>query len=250
MEDRPGEGVNQRRRPARFGATKFAPPAATAAQVPRPMLLLRLDEAGPDSLRLVVGSPGSGKSSLLAEWVGALPAGSVAWLNADAADRDPVRFWQGLITALQRCAPGFGVEAFDLLTLDAYASMSVQYSRGCPFRCEFCDVIEIFGRVPRVKTPPQVIAELDALYRLGWRGTVFLVDDNFIGNRREVALLLPALAAWQAAHDRPMALYTEASVDLAGERSDLRVGELADDGTELALLVGERHRLRHVAIVP
>lgn len=118
MEDRPGEGVNQRRRPARFGATKFAPPAATAAQVPRPMLLLRLDEAGPDSLRLVVGSPGSGKSSLLAEWVGALPAGSVAWLNADAADRDPVRFWQGLITALQRCAPGFGVEAFDLLTLD------------------------------------------------------------------------------------------------------------------------------------
>jgi hypothetical protein len=106
---------------------------------------------------------------------------------------------------------------FELLDLDAYASMSVQYSRGCPFRCEFCDVIEIFGRVPRVKSPDQVIDELEALHRLGWRGTVFLVDDNFIGNRREVAMLLPVLAAWQAAHDRPMALYTEASVDLAGE---------------------------------
>lgn len=106
---------------------------------------------------------------------------------------------------------------FDLLQLDAYASMSVQYSRGCPFRCEFCDVIEIFGRVPRVKDPGQVLAELDALHRLGWRGTVFLVDDNFIGNRREVATLLPALAAWQAARGRAMTLYTEASVDLAGE---------------------------------
>ena len=106
---------------------------------------------------------------------------------------------------------------FELLDLAAYASMSVQYSRGCPFRCEFCDVIEIFGRVPRVKSPDQVIDELEALHRLGWRGTVFLVDDNFIGNRREVAMLLPVLAAWQAAHDRPMALYTEASVDLAGE---------------------------------
>ncbi|MBP7631163.1 MAG: hypothetical protein KA758_11970, partial [Acidimicrobiales bacterium] len=118
MEDRPGEGVNQRRRPARFGATKFAPPAAPTVQVPRLALLRRLDEAGPEALRLVVGSAGSGKSSLLAEWVAALPAGSVAWLNADAADRDPVRFWQGAITAVERCAPGFGAEAFDLLTLD------------------------------------------------------------------------------------------------------------------------------------
>ncbi|MBK9033726.1 MAG: B12-binding domain-containing radical SAM protein [Myxococcales bacterium] len=106
---------------------------------------------------------------------------------------------------------------YDLLDLTAYASMSVQYSRGCPFRCEFCDVIEIFGRVPRVKAPAQVLAELDALDQLGWRGTVFLVDDNFIGNRREVATLLPALTAWQVAHDWPLALYTEASVDLAGE---------------------------------
>jgi radical SAM superfamily enzyme YgiQ (UPF0313 family) len=109
------------------------------------------------------------------------------------------------------------VPRFDLLDLASYASMSVQYSRGCPFRCEFCDVIEIFGRASRVKSPAQVLAELDALLRLGWRGTVFLVDDNFIGNRREVARLLPALSAWQAAHGDPIELYTEASVDLARE---------------------------------
>jgi LuxR family maltose regulon positive regulatory protein len=119
MEERPGEGVDRRRRPARFGATKFAPPAPPAVRVARPALLRRLDDAGAEALRLVVGSPGSGKSSLLAEWVDGLPAGSVAWLNADVADQDPVRFWQGAITAVQRCAAGFGAESFDLLTLDA-----------------------------------------------------------------------------------------------------------------------------------
>jgi LuxR family maltose regulon positive regulatory protein len=119
MEERPGEGVDRRRRPARFGATKFAPPARPAVRVPRPALLRRLDDSGPEALRLVVGSPGSGKSSLLAEWVDGLPAGSVAWLNADVADQDPVRFWQGAVTSVQRCAAGFGAESFDLLTLDA-----------------------------------------------------------------------------------------------------------------------------------
>jgi radical SAM superfamily enzyme YgiQ (UPF0313 family) len=109
------------------------------------------------------------------------------------------------------------VPRFDLLQLDRYASLSVQYSRGCPFHCEFCDIIELFGRVPRVKSPEQVVAELDALYRAGGRGSLFFVDDNFIGNRREVARLLPAVKAWQDAHGRPFDLYTEASIDLAAE---------------------------------
>jgi len=104
---------------------------------------------------------------------------------------------------------------FDLLKLKGYASMSLQYSRGCPFRCEFCDIIELFGRVSRVKSPEQVLAELDLLYELGWRGSLFFVDDNFIGNRPAVRRLLPAVAAWQEAHGRPFDLYTEASLDLA-----------------------------------
>jgi radical SAM superfamily enzyme YgiQ (UPF0313 family) len=88
-------------------------------------------------------------------------------------------------------------------------------SRGCPFNCEFCDIIEMFGRVPRVKTAAQVLAELDALRRLGARGPLFFVDDNFIGNRKAAAKLLPEVARWQRAHGQPFDLYTEASLDLA-----------------------------------
>ncbi|HEU4384953.1 MAG TPA: B12-binding domain-containing radical SAM protein [Anaeromyxobacteraceae bacterium] len=107
------------------------------------------------------------------------------------------------------------VPRFDLLDLTRYASLSVQISRGCPFRCEFCDIIEVFGRIPRLKSAEQVLAELEALRRLGGRGPLFFVDDNFIGNRRAVAALLPRIAEWQRQHGRPFDLYTEASLDLA-----------------------------------
>jgi radical SAM superfamily enzyme YgiQ (UPF0313 family) len=107
------------------------------------------------------------------------------------------------------------VPEFRLAELGRYSAMSVQYSRGCPFSCEFCDIIEIYGRVPRTKTNEQMLAELDALRATGWRGTVFIVDDNFIGNKRNVRTLLPALAEWQARHGRPFSFLTEASVNLA-----------------------------------
>ncbi|WP_242359883.1 B12-binding domain-containing radical SAM protein [Anaeromyxobacter sp. SG17] len=107
------------------------------------------------------------------------------------------------------------VPRFDLLDLSRYGSHALQFSRGCPYRCEFCDIIEIFGRVPRVKPPDQVLAELDALRALGARGTLFFVDDNFAGNRRAIARLLPALRAWQERNGFPFAFCTEASVDLA-----------------------------------
>ena len=109
------------------------------------------------------------------------------------------------------------VPRFDLVRLDRYASLAVQISRGCPFNCEFCDIIEMFGRVPRVKAPAQVLAELEELYRLGARGPLFVVDDNFIGNRKAAGRLLPAIAAWQREHGEPFDLYTEASLDLAGD---------------------------------
>jgi radical SAM superfamily enzyme YgiQ (UPF0313 family) len=109
------------------------------------------------------------------------------------------------------------VPRFDLIRLDRYGSLAVQVSRGCPFNCEFCDIIEMFGRVPRVKAPAQVVAELEELRRLGARGALFIVDDNFIGNRKAAGRLLPEIAAWQKAHGRPFDLYTEASLDLAGD---------------------------------
>jgi radical SAM superfamily enzyme YgiQ (UPF0313 family) len=107
-------------------------------------------------------------------------------------------------------APEFG-----LAELSRYSAMSVQYSRGCPFNCEFCDIIEIYGRVPRTKSNAQVLGELDALERAGWRGMVFVVDDNFIGNKKNVRLLLPELADWWERAGRPFSFITEASVNLA-----------------------------------
>ncbi|PYX29303.1 MAG: B12-binding domain-containing radical SAM protein, partial [Acidobacteria bacterium] len=92
-----------------------------------------------------------------------------------------------------------------------------QYSRGCPFSCEFCDIIEIYGRVPRTKSNQQMLAEFDALRDLGWRGTVFIVDDNFIGNKKNVRQLLPEIAKWQKANGYPFSLITESSVNLADD---------------------------------
>ena len=104
---------------------------------------------------------------------------------------------------------------YDLLDLGAYASMALQFSRGCPFNCEFCDITKLFGRVPRTKSNEQMVAELQGLYDLGWRGPVFLVDDNFIGNKKEALRLLPAVAQWQRERGFPFDFYTEASVNLA-----------------------------------
>ncbi|HMD96694.1 MAG TPA: DUF4070 domain-containing protein [Terriglobia bacterium] len=102
-----------------------------------------------------------------------------------------------------------------LAKLRRYSTLPVQYSRGCPFTCEFCDIIEIYGRRPRTKTGDQICAELQRMYDLGWRGRVFLVDDNFIGNKKSVKLLLPQLVAWMRDHKFPFSLFTEASLNLA-----------------------------------
>jgi radical SAM superfamily enzyme YgiQ (UPF0313 family) len=104
---------------------------------------------------------------------------------------------------------------FDLIRRDLYSTMALQYSRGCPHNCEFCDIIEMFGRVPRTKAPAQFLREMDLLYEEGWRGSLFVVDDNFIGNRREVRKLLPEIAAWQQKRNYPFNLFTEATLVLA-----------------------------------
>jgi radical SAM superfamily enzyme YgiQ (UPF0313 family) len=110
------------------------------------------------------------------------------------------------------------VPRFDLLEFDAYAEMSVQFSRGCPFQCEFCDIIVLYGRKPRTKAPEQLLKELDCLYNLGWRRSIFMVDDNFIGNKRNVKLFLKELLPWMVEHKYPFSFATEASVDLANDQ--------------------------------
>jgi radical SAM superfamily enzyme YgiQ (UPF0313 family) len=107
------------------------------------------------------------------------------------------------------------VPRFDLLHRNKYTSMPIQFSRGCPFQCEFCDIITIYGRRPRAKTPAQVVRELDVLRGLGWRNEVFIVDDNFIGNHQQTLQLSRELVAWQKLHNQPFSFYTQASIDLA-----------------------------------
>lgn len=104
---------------------------------------------------------------------------------------------------------------WELLHFKDYVSMSVQYSRGCPFDCEFCGIVAMNGRRPRVKSPEQMLRELQSLHDAGWRDSVFIVDDNFIGNMGHVKKFLPRLAAWQKAHGYPYKLMTEASINLA-----------------------------------
>jgi radical SAM superfamily enzyme YgiQ (UPF0313 family) len=111
---------------------------------------------------------------------------------------------------------------FDLLKVDAYRTMTVQFGRGCPFNCEFCDIIVMYGRRPRTKPTAQMMAEFHELHRLGIR-TAFVVDDNFIGNKREARELLTALAEWQREHGYPLELMTEVTVNVAQDDELLRL---------------------------
>lgn len=108
------------------------------------------------------------------------------------------------------------IPRFDLLDLDAYVDLTVQFSRGCPFRCEFCDVTMLFGRALRPKAPHQVLEELQKLYDLGWRRQVHFVDDNFVGTPVRSRAFLNELIPWMDDHGRPFEFYTYASVNLAG----------------------------------
>jgi len=109
------------------------------------------------------------------------------------------------------------IPMWELADLKRYASMSIQFSRGCPFNCEFCNVTSLFGHRPRIKSAEQVTLELDALYNTGWRGQIFFVDDNFIGNKKYLKnRLLPALIEWQKGK-KGVPFFTETSVNLADD---------------------------------
>jgi radical SAM superfamily enzyme YgiQ (UPF0313 family) len=110
------------------------------------------------------------------------------------------------------------IPKWSLINMKHYSSMNVQYSRGCPFNCEFCDIVILNGHRPRTKSKQQMLAEMDALYRRGWRGGVFIVDDNFIGNKNKLkAETLPAIIGWMKKHKYPFSFSTEASINLAND---------------------------------
>src|SRR5215813_9069682 len=189
-----------------------------------------------DSLRLIRRAHARGKPIA----VGGPDATSSPHIYADADFRvlgeaegvieNFVAAWEAGERAGDFHAPKYQVDVtkspiprFDLLRLQDYLFVGVQFSRGCPFTCEFCDIIELYGRVPRTKTAPQMLAELDALYAFGYRGHVDFVDDNLIGNKKAVRAFLPHLKAWQEAHDFPFEFSTEASINLADDAELLRM---------------------------
>ena len=127
------------------------------------------------------------------------------------------------------------VPRFDLLKPGAYHQMCLQYSRGCPFTCEFCDIIVMYGRKPRTKAPAQVVAELEAIRATGFVGDVFFVDDNFIGNKKAVRAMLPDVAAWRRETRCALEFYTEASMNLA---DDDGLVDLMTDAGFTAVFIG------------
>ncbi len=111
---------------------------------------------------------------------------------------------------------------FDLLKHERYRSMTMQFARGCPFNCEFCDIIVLYGRRPRTKSVEQVLAEIEAIHALGI-GNIFVVDDNFIGDKRRAKQLLEAIADWQRRHGHAIELMTEVSLNVAQDDDLLRL---------------------------
>jgi radical SAM superfamily enzyme YgiQ (UPF0313 family) len=134
---------------------------------------------------------------------------------ADLAQGKPRRVYTSPLWADLRKTP---LPRFDLLNMKHYASMNIQYSRGCPFDCDFCNITVLYGRVPRTKDAVQIVSELEALYLRGWKSSVFIVDDNFIGNKGKLKTeVLPAILAWMEKRKHPFKLYTEVSINLADD---------------------------------
>lgn len=116
------------------------------------------------------------------------------------------------------------VPLWELIDMKKYASMNIQYSRGCPFNCEFCDITVLFGRKVRTKSKDQILAELESLYSHGWRGGIFFVDDNFIGNKVKLKKeILPAIIDWMEKRKHPFVFSTEASINLSDDEELMRL---------------------------
>lgn len=177
-----------------------------------------LDRCRARGLRTVIGGPVTSSVPELLDHADHVVRGEAEELIPELAEALENGTAKPLYEASDR--PGLHLTPLpdiSLIDLNHYSAMAIQYSRGCPFNCEFCDIIEIYGRKPRVKTANQVIAELEQLRERKWRGAVFIVDDNFIGNKKLVKQMLPELAEWNNRQSHPFTFYTEASLNLADD---------------------------------
>ena len=188
---------------------------------------------------------------VLGEAEGIIDTFVAAWRRGDRTGRFDAEKFQADVTK----SP---IPRYDLLDFKHYLYVGLQFSRGCPFNCEFCDIIELYGRVPRTKTTPQVLAELDRLMELGYRGHVDFVDDNLIGNKKALRKFLPELKAWQAARKYPFKFSTEASLNLADDEDLLHllaecnffacfIGIESGDGDTLVSMQKKQNTRRSIA---
>lgn len=192
----------------------------TGGMLPQQADTLRLiDECRAAGKPVVVGGPDPTSSPHVYEKADFRVLG-----EAEGVIEEFIAAWEGGARSGVFTAPKFQADVtstpvprFDLLRFEDYLYLGVQYSRGCPFTCEFCDIIELYGRVPRTKTTKQMFVELQTLYDMGYRGHLDFVDDNFIGNKKSLRQFLPELAEWQRTHNYPFELSTEASVNLADD---------------------------------
>ncbi|HLY73383.1 MAG TPA: B12-binding domain-containing radical SAM protein, partial [Planctomycetota bacterium] len=168
--------------------------------------------------RVVVGGPDATSSPHLYADADHLVLGegevTIPQFLADLAAGTPRKIYQDARKADVQASP---TPRFDLLKFDRYNHIGIQWCRGCPFSCEFCDIIELFGKIPRAKSSVQILGELQKLYDLGYRGHVDLVDDNFIGNKKLVKQFLPELKKWLEERNWPFEFTTEASINLADD---------------------------------
>ena len=186
---------------------------------------------------IVIGGPDATSSPaayaaadflVLGEAEGILDKFVAAWQAGERTGRFEAEKFQADVTTTP-------TPRFDLLKLENYMHVGVQFSRGCPFTCEFCDIIELYGRKPRTKTTAQMLTELDAVLALGYRGHVDFVDDNLVGNKKALKAFLPELVAWQKRNGYPFEFSTEASINLA---DDPELLEMMRQANFFALFVG------------
>ena len=219
--------------------------------VQREGLLHLVREAKPRQKTVVVGGPyaTSVPQEVLAAGADFLVRGEgeitiPVWLAAwQAGERDGVIEPESRPEMTLSPAP-----RFDLLHLGDYIIVGIQTSRGCPFNCEFCDIINLYGRKPRYKSPDQVLAEVETLYNLGWRREIFICDDNFIGNQTHARAILKKLIPWMESHGEPFSFWTQVSANLGHHAAMVDLLTAANFGNvfigvespDEAVLVGNR----------